>query len=62
MKKKITYINYCTVLLFAIALLPSCSKDFLEKPPESSIVDANFYKNDAQLGRCHQFIVQPGVV
>src|SRR5436190_13344254 len=49
MKKKIIYINYCTALLLAIAVLPSCSKDFLEKPPESSIVDANFYKNDEQL-------------
>src|SRR6478735_12307536 len=49
MKNKIKNINYCIALLLAIAVLPSCSKDFLEKPPESSIVDANFYKNDEQL-------------
>jgi hypothetical protein len=47
--KKIIYLNYFGVLVLALAVLPGCKKDFLEKPPKSSIVDANFYKNDAQL-------------
>ena len=42
-------INYLLGLLVAAAALPACKKDFLEKPPESSVVDANFYKNDDQL-------------
>ncbi|HXS57382.1 MAG TPA: RagB/SusD family nutrient uptake outer membrane protein [Hanamia sp.] len=47
--KKITYFNYFGILVLALAALSGCKKDFLEKPPQSSIVDANFYKNDAQL-------------
>lgn len=33
-------------LLSLIALLPACSKDFLEKSPEDSINTANFYKTE----------------
>jgi len=47
--KKITYLNYLGILVLALGALSGCKKDFLEKPPKSSIVDANFYKNDAQL-------------
>ena len=36
-------------LVFAVAVLPACRKEFLEKPPESSVTDANFYKTDDQL-------------
>lgn len=48
MKKRI-YINYLVVLLLAVTAFPGCKKDFLEKPPESAIVDVNFYQNDEQL-------------
>ena len=47
--KKITHINYFIGALFVIAAASGCKKSFLEKPPLSSIVDANFYKNDEQL-------------
>jgi hypothetical protein len=47
--KKITYINYFATLLLAIAALSGCKKEFLDKPPESAIVDANFYKTDEQV-------------
>src|SRR5215831_10372474 len=43
------YINYLSALLLVIIALPGCNKDFLEKPPLSSVVDANFYKNDDQV-------------
>ena len=46
---KINRINYLVGLLLAIAALSSCKKDFLEKPPLSSITDANFYKTDDQV-------------
>jgi len=46
--KKINRINYFTGLLLAIAALSSCRRTFLEKPPLSSVVDANFYKTDDQ--------------
>ena len=32
-----------------MAALSGCKKSFLEKPPISSIVDANFYKTDDQV-------------
>ena len=35
--------------VLAAALFSACKKDFLERPPESSIVDANFYKTDEQV-------------
>lgn len=47
--KKIKYINYIGILILAIGTLASCKKDFLVKPPQSAIVDANFYQNDQQL-------------
>ena len=47
--KNIKYIIFLIILGTAFAALPGCKKDFLEKPPKSSIVDASFYKNDAQL-------------
>src|SRR5258705_13415683 len=47
--KKINRINYFIGLLLAIAALPGCKKSFLEKPPLSSVVDANFYKTDDQV-------------
>ncbi len=42
-------INYLAGLLVAIVAMVSCSKDFLDKPPMSSIVDVNFYKTDEQV-------------
>ncbi|HEY8690319.1 MAG TPA: RagB/SusD family nutrient uptake outer membrane protein [Chitinophagaceae bacterium] len=42
-------INYLTVLLLTIAAVSGCKKTFLEKPPLSSVVDANFYKTDDQV-------------
>lgn len=47
--KKINRINYFVGLLLAIAALSSCKKSFLERPPLSSVVDANFYKTDEQV-------------
>lgn len=40
---------YFPGLLLAAATLGSCKKSFLEKPPLSSITDANFYKTDEQV-------------
>jgi hypothetical protein len=36
-------------LMVAFIGLGACKKDFLEKPPLSSVVDANFYKTDDQV-------------
>jgi len=47
--KKITYKNYLGILLMAVAALSSCKKDFLDKPPESSITDQTFYQTDDQV-------------
>ncbi len=47
--KKINYIHYLTGSLLVIGLFTSCKKNFLEKPPLSSVVDANFYKTDDQV-------------
>ena len=47
--KKINKIYYLGVLLMAVIALGSCKKSFLERPPLSSVVDANFYKTDDQL-------------
>jgi len=33
----------------ALAMFTGCSDDFLERPPTGSLVDANFYKTDAQV-------------
>lgn len=35
--------------MLAVGLLAGCKEDFLERPPTDAIVDANFYKTDAQL-------------
>lgn len=42
-------IFYFATLLLAIAILPSCKKSFLERPPLSAVTDANFYKTDDQV-------------
>ncbi|HEV7620575.1 MAG TPA: RagB/SusD family nutrient uptake outer membrane protein [Flavisolibacter sp.] len=42
-------IKYLTSLMLALAALSGCKKTFLEKPPLSSISDANFYKTDDQV-------------
>ncbi|WP_336517501.1 RagB/SusD family nutrient uptake outer membrane protein [Pollutibacter soli] len=47
--KKINSIIYITGLLAMIAAMPACKSDFLEKPPLSSVVDANYYKTDEQV-------------
>jgi len=36
-------------LVLALATMASCKKTFLEKPPLSSVVDANFYKTDDEV-------------
>jgi hypothetical protein len=46
---KINRINYLIGSLIAIAAIASCKKSFLERPPLSSITDANFYKTDDQV-------------
>ncbi|CAL1517166.1 RagB/SusD family nutrient uptake outer membrane protein [Chitinophaga sp. MM2321] len=35
--------------LVPVLILFACSKDFLNRPPKDAIVDANFYKTDAQV-------------
>lgn len=45
---KINRLYLITGLLLLTTLL-SCSKSFLDRPPLSSVVDANFYKSDEQL-------------
>ena len=47
--KKIISIKYLAGLLVAVAAFSGCKKTFLEKPPLSSITDANFYKTDEQV-------------
>lgn len=47
--KKILYIKYSAAILIVFAALSGCKKTFLEKPPLSSITDANFYKTDEQV-------------
>lgn len=47
--KNINRINYLICSLLVLAAITSCKKDFLEKPPLSSVVDANFYKTDDQV-------------
>jgi len=42
-------IIYFLGVLLAAATLSSCKKSFLDKPPLSSITDANFYKTDDQV-------------
>jgi len=47
--KKLNRINCFVVLMVAIAAFAACKKSFLEKPPLSSVVDANFYKTNDQV-------------
>jgi hypothetical protein len=47
--KKINRIHYLIGFALAVIAMPGCKKDFLEKPPLSSVVDANFYKTDDQV-------------
>lgn len=42
-------INIILVLLALYGVLSGCSEDFLERPPQDALVDANFYKNDEQV-------------
>lgn len=50
MKKiNIKRFTYLYGLVIPIVMLASCKKDFLERPPTDTIVDANFYKTDEQL-------------
>ena len=47
--KKLNWIKYFTGLMVTIIALAACKKSFLVKPPESAVVDANFYKTDDQV-------------
>lgn len=47
--KKINYIKSLMLLAFAATFITGCKKSFLEKPPESEIVDVNFYKTNEQV-------------
>jgi hypothetical protein len=47
--KKLNSIKYFTVVVVAIIASAACKKSFLEKPPLSSVVDANFYKTNEQV-------------
>ena len=47
--KKLNRIKYFTVLLVAVAAFAACKKSFVERPPLSAVVDANFYKTDEQV-------------
>jgi len=46
--KKLHSKTYLTALAFC-GMLSSCSKDFLNRPPEDAIVDANFYQSADQV-------------
>lgn len=45
MKNKFVYISG----LFALFVFTGCEKEFLERPPQDTLVDANFYKTDDQV-------------
>ncbi len=47
--KKLNRIKYFLGFMVAIMATVACKKSFLEKPPLSSVVDANFYKTDDQV-------------
>ena len=44
----VTYKNIGLAALLAISMV-SCKKEFLERPPEDQIVDANYYKTSEQI-------------
>jgi hypothetical protein len=46
---KINRINYFIGFMLALVVLGACKKDFLDQPPESSIVVNNFYKTNDQV-------------
>lgn len=48
MTNRLTF-KYILAGLLLTVLFSACRKDFLEKPPLSSITDANFYKTDKQV-------------
>jgi hypothetical protein len=43
------HIKFACLSLVSIIMLSSCKKDFLERTPSDSIVDASFYKTDDQV-------------
>ncbi|MCR6720445.1 MAG: hypothetical protein NVV59_09145 [Chitinophagaceae bacterium] len=47
--KKIHYIKSLMLLALAATFITGCKKSFLEKPPESEIVDVNFYQTNEQV-------------
>ncbi|MEO7316771.1 MAG: RagB/SusD family nutrient uptake outer membrane protein [Ginsengibacter sp.] len=47
--KNIKYFKFLSGLFLLIVIAAGCKKDFLQKPPTDSIVDANFYKTDDQV-------------
>lgn len=49
MKKNNRFIKTLLALALPMALLTSCKKNFLEKPPTDAIVDAGFYQTDDQV-------------
>ncbi len=46
---KINRIHYLIGFLLTLVVIGGCKKDFLDQPPESSIVVNNFYKTDDQV-------------
>ncbi len=48
MNKK-TIIQLVPALMLVLAAMQGCKKEFLERPPASAVVDANFYKTDEQV-------------
>src|SRR6266542_3156783 len=47
--RHIKYIVRFVTLISIILQTTGCSKDFLERPPTSSVTDATFYQNDDQV-------------
>jgi len=47
--KDFKHIYYWIAVLIPVFILSACSEDFLERPPQDSIVDASFYKTDDQV-------------
>lgn len=47
--KQTTHIINWIVFLSSVLILSSCKKEFLERTPTDSIVDASFYQTDEQV-------------
>lgn len=47
--KRIFQLQNICFLALALLMMAGCRRNFLEKPPLSSVVDANFYKTDEQV-------------